>query len=92
MFSSAVLGRAFTQLRQRHQHGLEATPGVLEGFSPEEMSHLVGISQRRQGPVNEGALADCIRIIHSEYQAGNVSSDDDLLALQSKLKEKKGLQ
>ena len=91
MFSSTVLGRAFAQLRQRYQQGLEASPGVLEDFSPEEMSHLVGISQRRQGPVNEDALADCIRTIRGEYQAGNISSDDDLLALQSKLKEKKGL-
>ena len=91
MFSSAVLGRAFAQLRQRHQQGLEVSAGVLEGFSPEEMSHLVGISQRRQGPVNEGALADCIRIIRSEHQSENVSSDADLLALQSKLKENKGL-
>ena len=91
MFSSAVLGRAFAQLRQRHQQGLEVSAGVLEGFSPEEMSHLVGISQRRQGPVNESALADCIRIIRSEHQSENVSSDADLLALQSKLKENKGL-
>lgn len=91
MFSSAVLGRAFAQLRQRYGQGLEATLGVLENFSSEEMSHLVGISQRRQGPVNEAALADCIRTIRGEYQAENVSSDDDLLALQSKLKEKKGL-
>ena len=91
MFSSAVLGRAFAQLRQRYGEGLEATLGVLENFSSEEMSHLVGISQRRQGPVNEAALADCIRTIRGEYQAENVSSDDDLLALQSKLKEKKGL-
>jgi DNA primase len=91
MFSSAVLGRAFAQLRKRYGQGLEATLGVLENFSSEEMSHLVGISQRRQGPVNEAALADCIRTIRGEYQAENVSSDDDLLALQSKLKEKKGL-
>ena len=92
MFSSAVLGRAFAQLRHRYGQGLEATPAVLEGFSTEEMSHLVGISQRRQGTVNEDALADCIRTIRSEYQAEHVSSDDDLLAWQSKLKEKKGLQ
>ena len=91
MFSSAVLGRAFAQLRQRYGEGLEATLGVLENFTSEEMSHLVGVIQRRQGTVNETALADCIRTIRGEYQAGNVSSDDDLLALQSKLKEKKGL-
>ena len=91
MFSAPVLGRAFDQLRQRYRQGLEVAPGVLTDFSPEEMSHLVGISQRRQGPVNEEALSDCIRTIRAEHQAGNVSSDDDLLALQNKLKERKGL-
>ena len=91
MFSSNLLGRAFAQLRNRYAQGLEVTLGVLENFSAEEMSHLVSIVQRLQGPVNEAALEDCVRIIRSEYQAGNVSSNDDLLALQSKLKEKKGL-
>ena len=91
MFSSHLLGRAFAQLRNRYAQGLEVTLGVLENFSAEEMSHLVSIVQRLQGPVNEAALEDCVRIIRSEYQAGNVSSNDDLLALQSKLKEKKGL-
>ena len=91
MFSAPVLGRAFTQLRQRHKEGLEASTAVLTDFTSDEMSHLVGIVQRHQGPVNENALADCIRTIRGEYQAGSVSSDDDLLALQNKLKERKGL-
>ena len=91
MFSAPVLGRAFTQLRQRHKEGLEASTAVLTDFTSDEMSHLVGIVQRHQGPVNENALADCIRTIRGEYQAGSVNSDDDLLALQNKLKERKGL-
>ena len=91
MFSAPVLGRAFAQLKQRHEHALEVAPGVLTDFTPEEMSHLVGITQRHQGPVNETALMDCIRIIRGEHQVNNVSSDDDLRALQNKLKERKGL-
>lgn len=91
MFSAPVLGRAFAQLRQRQKDGLEVSTAVLTDFTSEEISHLVGIVQRHQGPVNESALADCIRTIRSEYQTGNVSSDDDLLALQNKLKERKGL-
>lgn len=91
MFSAPVLGRAFAQLHQRYKQGLEVAPGVLTDFTPEEMSHLVGVVQRHQGPVNEDALQDCIRTVRSEYQAGIVRSDDDLLALQNKLKERKGL-
>ncbi len=91
MFSAPVLGRAFAQLKRRHLHGLEVAPAVLTDFTPEEMSHLVGISQRHDGPVNENALLDCIRTIRAEHQAGAVQSDDDLLALQNKLKERKGL-
>lgn len=91
MFSAPVLGKAFAQLRQRYQEGLEVAPSVLSDFTPDEMSHLVGVVQRHQGPVNEAALQDCINTLRSEYQAGSVSSDDDLLALQNKLKERKGL-
>lgn len=91
MFSAPVLGRAFAQLRQRYRQGLEVSPSVLADFTAEEMSHLVGVVQRHQGPVNEQALQDCIRTIRGEYQAGSVHSDDDLLALQNKLKERKGL-
>ena len=91
MFSAPVLGKAFGQLQARNGQMLEVSVGVLTGFAPEEMSHLVGVVQRHQGPVNEEALTDCVRIIRSEYQAGTVRSDDDLLALQNRLKERKGL-
>jgi DNA primase len=91
MFSAPILGRAFAQLKQRYGQGLEASVGVLSDFTAEEMSHLVGITQRHDGPVNEAALLDCIRIVGGEHQLENVSSDDDLLALQNKLKERKGL-
>ena len=91
MFSAPVLGRAYDQLKQRYFHGLEVAPSVLMDFTPEEMSHLVGITQRHEGPINETALMDCIQTIRREHQLENVSTDDDLLALQNKLKEKKGL-
>ena len=89
-FSSPLLGRAFGQLIQRYRQGLEVNVGVLSDFNSEEMSHLAGILQRQDGPVNETALADCVRIIRSEHQLSSVNSDDDLLALQNKLKERKG--
>ncbi len=90
-FSSAVLGKTFAQLKQRYAVGLEVSPAVLVDFTSEELSHVVSILQRHEGPVNEAAFADCVRIIIGEHEAGNVSTDDDLLALQSKLKERKGL-
>ncbi len=90
-FSSPLLGRAFGQLSGRHRQGLEVRLSVLEGFDGEEMSHLAGILQRQDGPVNEDALHDCIRTVRAEHQAKQVSGDDDLLAFRDKLKERKGM-
>ena len=90
-FSSALLGRVFDQLQKRHQQGFEVSLAVLEGLDQEEMSHLVGILQRQEGPVNEQAFADCVATICAEHQASSVSSEDDLLALRSRLKERKGI-
>ena len=89
-FSSPLLGRVYSQLRQRYAQGLEISLAVLEELSHEEMSHVAGIAQRLQGPVNEGALMDCVRTIREEYQAAGVASADDLLALRDKFKESKG--
>ncbi len=91
MFSASILGRAYAQLRERYAQGLEVSPGVLADFTTDEMSHIAGVLQRHNSPVNEAALLDCVRIIRTEHQAGSVSSDDDLLAWQSKLKERKGI-
>jgi len=63
---------------------------VLEDLSQEEMSHIAGIFQRQQGPVNETAFRDCVSTLHSVRQAAQVTSDDDLLAFQNKLRESKG--
>ena len=90
-FSSALLGRVYDQLCKRHAQGLEVSLAVIEDCDPEEMSHVAGIVQRQQGPVNDAALADCIRIIRSEHQRSGVSTEDDLLALRNQLKERKGI-
>jgi hypothetical protein len=81
----------FSQLKQRHDQGLEVSLAVLEDLNQEEMSHMVGIVQRQQGPVNEQAFADCVATICAEHQVASVSSEDDLLALRSRLKERKGI-
>ena len=89
-FSVTLLGNVYKQLRQRYQMGLEVSLGVLAELRPEEISHITGIAQKQQGPVNETAFLDCIRTVQSEKQSRNVSTDDDLLALRNRLKESKG--
>ena len=90
-FSSPLLGRVYDQLRKRHDQGLDVSLGVLEELSPEEMSHVAGILHRQEGPVNEQALTDCVRIIREEHQSGNVTTEDDLLRFRDKMKERKGV-
>ena len=90
-FSCPLLGNVYTQLRRRHEQGLDVTLAVLEDLSGEEMSHITGICQRQTGPVSEDALRDCIRIIQSEYRASKVSSEDDLLALRKAYQGRKGI-
>jgi len=90
-FSAPLLGKVYGQLKQRHQAGLSVSLAVLEDLTLEEMSHLSQILHRHEDTVNEQAFQDCIRRIRAEHQAANVSSEADLLALQGKLKERKGL-
>ena len=90
-FSSELLGRVYDQLRQRHAKGMDVSVAVLEDLTQEEMSHITGITQRQQGPVSEQAFADCVRTIRAEHQASTVSTEDDLLAYQNRLKERKGM-
>ena len=91
MFSSELLGRVFSQLTARHREGLEVSLGGLTDFTSEEMSHIAGILQRQQGPVNEQALLDCVHTIQQEYQSTNVQTDDQMLALQERMKQRKGI-
>ena len=91
MFSSELLGRVYAQLKQRHEQGLDVSLAALTDLTPEEMSHIAGILHRQQGPVNEQALTDCIRTIQNEYQASKVATEDDLLAVRERMKERKGM-
>ena len=90
-FSSQLLGRVYGQLKRRQEQGLDVSLAVLEDLNPEEMSHLVGVVQRQQGPANEQALLDCVATICAEHAASGVASEDDLRAFQSRLKERKGI-
>ena len=89
-FSVPVLGRVYDELRSRYNQGLEVSLSVLGDYTPEEVSHIASISQRQQGPVNEDAFKDCVRTVLSQHRSAAVSTDDDLLALRNRLKERKG--
>jgi DNA primase len=91
MFSSAVLGRAFDQLQNRYRMGQEVSAAVLTDFTPQEMAHLAGLSQKDIGPVNEQALQDCVGCIVASCHKSQVQSDDDLRAMQKRLQERKGM-
>ena len=90
MFSSELLGKVFSQLDSRHKNGLEVSLSGLTEFTSEEMSHIAGILQRQNGPVNEQAFRDYIDIINPRYRKRSVSSDEDLLALRNRKKESGG--
>ena len=90
-FSSELLGRVYGQLVKRHDEALEVSLAGLEEFTAEEMSHIAGIVQRQTGPVNEQAFTDCVRTILSEHSKAGVSSEEDLLAIRNKMKERKGI-
>ncbi len=90
-FSSSLLGKVYGQILSRYEEGLEVSPAVLTDLSQEEMSHIMGIIHRQEGPVSEAAFRDCIQTILSEHQKTNVTTEDDLLAFQKKLKERKGI-
>ena len=90
-FSSSLLGEVYRQLVQRNHQGLEVSVGVLEDLDTEQMSHVTSVYQRHQGPVNEQALLDCVRIIKAEHHSANVSSEEDILALRDAYKKRKGI-
>ena len=91
MFSSELLSKVFSQLYSRHQTGLEVSLSGLTDFTSEEMSHIAGILQRQNGPVNEKALLDCIQTIQDEYQSTRVTTDEDLRLRQERMKQRKGI-
>ena len=91
MFSSALLGRAYTQMCDRHLQGLHVALSSLIGFEPEEMSHLAGLLRQQEGPVSEQAFLDCVQTIKREHQSSKVETEADLMAFRDRMKERKGI-
>ena len=89
-FSVPLFGRVYDQIKERQENGQDISLAVLMDITPEEMSHLAGVTQRQQGPVNEAAFRDCVKIILTSAQTKRVENDDDLMAIRKKMKESKG--
>lgn len=90
-FSAPILSKVFSQQLQRHKEGQDATLTGLTDFTSEEMAHIAGILQRYDEPVNAQALRDCARTIRMEHQTKGVRTEEDIMALRSRLRERKGI-
>ena len=90
MFSSQLLGKVFGQWVDLHRQGLAVGLNGLTDLTAEEMSHIAGILQRQEGPVNEQAFDDCVRTIQREHSRKNDRTDEDLLALRNNMIKSKG--
>lgn len=91
IFSSPLLGRAYARLAECFHRGQEISISCLSDWEGEEVSHLVGLLQRHEGPISEQALRDCIHTVQLEHQSGQVDSEADLLRLRDRMKERKGM-
>lgn len=90
-FSSPLLGKAYAALQERYRSGLTVSLSVLESLTKEELAHLTAVASHSEALVDETAFRDCVEIIHSEHQKAHTSTGaDDLIALQKRLKQKKG--
>ena len=94
-FSSPLLARIFTLLKQHTQHGAQPSLALLvEHLSNEEMSILTEILNEPQELSNgERALNDYIKIIKTEKLAKQQTSGEEgpnLIEIANKLRESKG--
>ena len=89
-FSVPLFGKVFTQIRERVSLGLEVSLATLTDLTEDEMSHMAGIVYQ-QDAINEDAFRDCVRTVRAEYQSKQVSTEDDLMAIRQRMKERKGM-
>ena len=91
-FSVPVLGRAFDELKDRHERGLRVSLAVLEDFTPDELTHLSAVAQKQDALVSEAAFSDYLSVIREQQSQKTQQnlSQDALMDLQARLKRKKG--
>lgn len=88
-FSSPLLGRFFSILKERSDGGTLSMAGLAGSFTAEETDHLTAILQKPEVLANgQRALQDYINIIRTEKQ--NASGEDDLRAFAEQMRNKKG--
>ena len=87
-FSDEVLRRVYSWVRHRWQEGMSISVGAMgDSFSPEEISHITSITQKREGVVNQQALQDYIAVIRSESEKRD---SRDLMAALNRRRDKNG--
>ena len=87
-FSDEVLRRVYSWMTHRWQEGMSISVGAMgDGFSPEEISHITSITQKREGVVNQQALQDYIAVIRSESEKRD---SRDLMAVLNRRRDKNG--
>ena len=87
-FSCPLLARAYAALRQQHEMGQSVgLSGLGEEFTPQEMSHLSQVAQRRDTTLSDQALKDYIRTITEEYDKAHLSGPEGLLQLAQRKKQ-----
>ncbi len=85
-FSVPMFGRVFATWLENWKEDIPLSTGALgEILDSGEMSHLSRVLQNNDVTVSETAFDDCVRILREE---GNKT--EDLMALQARLKQKKG--
>jgi len=85
-FSVPMFGKIFTAWLENWKEDIPLSTGSLgELLDAREMSHLSSVLQNHDVTVSEAAFDDCIRILREED-----NKTEDLLALQARLKHKKG--
>ena len=92
-FSSPLLGKAYTLLKERYESGRSTQLAALTGqLTPQEMNHLAGVIDQPEDRANSRrALQDYIAIIETERvkRQNTAQAADPLLAARERYREKK---
>ena len=90
-FSAPVLGKVYGMLLQHHREGRPTLLASLEdALTPEEMKHMTRVVRKKDELISDRVLSDCTAIVREEYERSLRTGEDALLAMQARLKGKKG--
>ncbi len=89
-FSVPLFAKVYGQMMARHREGLAVGISLLEDLTSEEASHMAAIAQRDSGPINEEAFLDYVRTIRQRHRAKDGSTDEALLEMRNRKKQRGG--